>query len=123
MADQHWPVPDRRCEDKRVAKLAADVICLRDEVGDLKARVTGVEEGLSENTQLTSQIAGDTKFLRELLSEARGAIRFLCRIAQAWRFLLRYVVLPALAFVLLLYYFTHGYQFPEWFKGLAEWLK
>jgi len=116
-------IPERRSDDRRVTQLAADVIFLREEVGDLKTRVGGVEQALAANTTLTEGIARDTTFLRELMAEGRGAINFLCRLAAAWRFLVRYMLLPLLGSVLLIYYFTHGYQFPEWFKGLAEWVK
>lgn len=49
---------------------------------------------LTENTTTTRKIADDTSFIREAWAEGVAVVRFGCRLAAAWRFVLRNVFVP-----------------------------
>lgn len=93
-------------------------------VGHLEVQVATLEQGLRANTTLTQQIADDTSWLREVLNEGAGAIRFLCRLAKWWRFTVRYVLLPLAGLIvipyLIVYWFAHDYTLPLWVQRLLE---
>jgi hypothetical protein len=49
---------------------------------------------IEENTRLTQTVAEDTAFIRSILSDVAAGARMLCRLAAAWKFLLRQVFIP-----------------------------
>ena len=75
-------------------------------------RLNAQDVAIQENTALTKSIAEDTAFMRTAWAEGLATIRFFCRVAAAWRFLLRQVVvpvgLPAVFIYALIYYANHG---------------
>lgn len=65
---------------------------------------------IAENTAVTRQVAADTAFMREAWKDGIATVRFFCRLAAAWRFLLRQVVVPVglpSAFIYALWYYAH----------------
>jgi hypothetical protein len=75
-------------------------------------RLNAQDEAIQENTALTRNVAADTAFMREAWKDGIATVRFFCRLAAAWRFLLRQVVvpvgLPAVFIYALIYYANHG---------------
>jgi hypothetical protein len=75
-------------------------------------RLNAQDVAIQENTTLTKSIAADTSFMREAWKDGIATVRFFCRLAAAWRFLLRQVVvpvgLPAMFIYALIYYANHG---------------
>ncbi|MEX3933252.1 hypothetical protein AB4Y32_15865 [Paraburkholderia phymatum] len=75
-------------------------------------RLNAQDAAIKENTDLTKSIAADTSFMREAWKDGIATVRFFCRLAAAWRFLLRQVVvpvgLPLLFIYALIYYANHG---------------
>lgn len=98
--DMNW----REHISERVATIEVDIVTL--------------ERGLRANTTITQQIADDTSWLREVLKDGAGAIRFFCRVAKWWRFTLRYVLAPIGGVILIpylvWYWFAHDYTLPLW---------
>ncbi|MFX1675225.1 hypothetical protein PWR63_23745 [Paraburkholderia sp. A2WS-5] len=93
-------------------------------------RFEAQDAAIAENTALTrktdetvTRVAEDTSFMREAWKDGIATVRFFCRLAQAWRFLLRQVaipvVIPLFAAYAGLYYAAHGH-FPPW---LADTVK
>jgi hypothetical protein len=89
-------------------------------------RLNAQDAAIQENTTLTKSIAADTAFMREAWKDGIATVRFFCRVAAAWRFLLRQVVvpvgLPALFVYALVYYTNHG-QMPHWLEDAFKLLK
>ena len=79
-------------------------------IAELEQRVDGMEQCMSamrteltENTTTTRRIADDTAFIRATWAEGVAVVRFGCRIAAAWRFLLRQVFVPVVLPIGVLY--------------------
>lgn len=51
-------------------------------------------DAIQENTTLTKTVAEDTAFIRSILGDVAAGARLLCRLAAAWKFLLRQVFIP-----------------------------
>ncbi|WP_434663420.1 hypothetical protein P5W99_24320 [Paraburkholderia sp. A3BS-1L] len=72
---------------------------------------------------IVARIDQNTSSIVETWNDGARAVRFFCRLAQAWRFLLRQVaipvVIPLFAAYAGLYYAAHGH-FPPW---LADTVK
>ncbi len=53
-----------------------------------------VKGSVAENTNITKQIAEDTKAMREAWADGVATKRFFCRLAQGWDFMLKRVCVP-----------------------------
>jgi hypothetical protein len=51
-------------------------------------------DAIQENTTLTKTVAEDTAFIRSILGDVAAGARLMCRLAAAWKFLLRQVFIP-----------------------------
>ncbi|HEY1998794.1 hypothetical protein [Paraburkholderia sp.] len=72
---------------------------------------------IEENTTLTKTVAEDTAFIRSILGDVAAGARLMCRLAAAWRFLLRQVFIPVvlpLAGLWTLVRIVHHEALPEW---------
>lgn len=58
------------------------------------ARFNAQGDAIQENTALTKTVAEDTAFIRSILGDVAAGARLMCRLAAAWKFLLRQVFLP-----------------------------
>jgi hypothetical protein len=75
------------------------------------------DAAIKENTTLTKTVAEDTAFIRSILSDVAAGARMLCRLAAAWKFLLRQVFIPfvlPLAGLWTVYRIVHHDALPEW---------
>jgi hypothetical protein len=54
-------------------------------------RLSAQDVAIAENTALTKSVSEDTAFIRAAWAEGNVAVRFFCRLAAAWRFLLKQV--------------------------------
>lgn len=97
-------------------------LCQR--VDHLETRLNVIEGDLKDNTFLAEKIAEDTSAIRSLQEDAAAAVRFFCRLAKWWRFLVRYVLLPIGGMIampyLIWYWLAHDYTFPIWVQRLFE---
>lgn len=74
-------------------------------------------DAINENTTLTKAVAEDTAFIRSILGEVAAGARLMCRLAAAWRFLLRQVFIPVvlpLAGLWTLSRIVRHEALPEW---------
>ncbi|MFM0022206.1 hypothetical protein [Paraburkholderia azotifigens] len=88
-------------------------------------RLSAQDVAIAENTELTKAVAEDTAFIRAAWAEGIVAVRFFCRIAAAWRFLLKQVFLPIGFPVIGLYglwYYTQFHRFPVWLADFFKFL-
>lgn len=80
-------------------------------------RFVSQEGAIQENTTLTKAVAEDTAFIRSILGDVAAGARLMCRLAAAWRFLLRQVFIPfvlPLAGLWTLYRIFHHQALPDW---------
>ncbi|WAL81465.1 hypothetical protein OYT13_16630 [Pandoraea sp. XJJ-1] len=88
-------------------------------------RMSAQDIAIAENTALTQQVADDTAFIRSAWAEGIVAVRFGCRLAAAWRFLMRSVFLPFVAPFAALYgiwYYRHFHEFPDWLSATFKFV-
>ncbi|MEI7296578.1 hypothetical protein WCQ02_30930 [Paraburkholderia tropica] len=89
-------------------------------------RLNAQDEAIKENTDLTKSIAEDTAFMRDAWKDGIATVRFFCRLAAAWRFLLKHVAIPVgipgLLIYALIYYADHGVM-PSWVESAFKLIK
>lgn len=81
---------------------------------------------IAENTAVTRQVAADTAFMREAWKDGIATVRFFCRLAAAWRFMLRQVVVPVglpVLFVYALVYYGNHKTMPDWIESAYKLIK
>ena len=81
---------------------------------------------IAENTAVTRQVAADTAFMREAWKDGIATVRFFCRLAAAWRFLLRQVVVPVGmpgVFIYALWYYAHYGTVPSFAAEIYKLIK
>lgn len=74
-------------------------------------------------TRVVERVDQNTSSMVDTWNDGARAVRFFCRLAQGWRFVIRQVMLPVVIPLFALYaggyYYAHGH-FPEW---LADTVK
>lgn len=84
---------------------------------EINHRLSSQDIAIAQNTALTMQHSAETKSLREFMVDGANAAKFFCRLANAWRFMLRWIIFPTavplIAIYALMYYSVHG-VFPDW---------
>lgn len=78
------------------------------------------DAAIKENTALTQTVAEDTAFIRSILSDVAAGARMLCRLAAAWKFLLRQVFIPVvlpLTGLWALVRIVHHEALPDWISA------
>ena len=89
-------------------------------------RLNAQDEAIQENTALTRNVAADTAFMREAWKDGIATVRFFCRLAAAWRFILRQVVVPVGlpgVFLYALWYYAHYNAVPQWIAEMYKLIK
>lgn len=89
-------------------------------------RFEAQEAAITENTEVTKQVAADTAFMREAWKDGIATVRFFCRLAAAWRFILRQVVVPVGlpgVFLYALWYYAHYNSVPPWIGDMYKLIK
>lgn len=75
--------PDQSVQDDKITRMLNDETMARHEMGDdmrrdmraLQIRVSALERGVKENTELTETVSVDTKELLDLFRAAKGGFR------------------------------------------------
>lgn len=78
---------------------------------------------IEENTTLTKAVAEDTAFIRSILGDVAAGARLMCRLAAAWRFLLRQVFIPVvlpLAVLWSIVRIAHHEALPDWLSAAVK---
>jgi hypothetical protein len=86
-------------------------------------RLGAQDVAIEENTTLTKTVAEDTAFIRSILSDVAAGARMLCRLAAAWKFLLRQVFIPVvlpLAGLWALVRIVHHESLPDWVSAVVK---
>ncbi|MFD1557106.1 hypothetical protein ACFSHT_16005 [Paraburkholderia silviterrae] len=88
-------------------------------------RLDKQDEAIANNTKVTEKVAEDTAFIRSAWTEGITAVRFFCRFAAAWRFLMKQVLVPMGLPALGLYgfwYYVEFHRFPAWLSDCFKFL-
>lgn len=92
MIDQH-----------RIAELEKQMAASTARADNFEKCMADMRAELTENTTTTKQIAADTAFIRGAWADGVAVVHFGCRLAAAWRFLLRQVFVPVVLPIGVLY--------------------
>lgn len=88
-----------------------------------EVELSDLKKGIADNTNITRQIADDTKAMRDAWADGVATKRFFCRLAQGWEFLLKRVFMPLLIGALIFAMFRaifFGASLPEWASLIAK---
>ena len=96
---------------------------LNDVLQEIKAHLKRQDKALSEVNDKLDKVAKGTEDVVAMWNGGVKAVRFFCRLAEAWRFIIRQMALPIGAFFFLVYglvyLFSNGH-FPLWFGELIK---
>jgi hypothetical protein len=76
---------------------------VEDQFNAMNLRLSNQDMAIEKTASTVRQVAEDTAFMRQALADGMATVRFFCRLAAAWRFLLKQVFLPIGVPLLLLY--------------------
>jgi hypothetical protein len=96
---------------------------MKADVAAVKLDVAHLRNDISENTVVTRKIATDTAAILSAWNDGVAAKRFFCRLADAWRFILKQVLLPFGVPIMALYgfwYYTTYKEFPSWISAVFK---
>ncbi len=99
--------------DQVKSAVKADVAAVKLDVAQLRAEI-------SENTVVTKKIATDIASILSAWNDGVAAKRFFCRLAEAWKFMLKQVLLPFGVPIIAFYgfwYYTEFHSFPSWISA------
>jgi hypothetical protein len=100
--------------ERRFSKLEARI---EKSDAEVKDHLRSQDENIASIAAQVGQIGANTQAIIAMWDDGARTIRFFCRLAQGWRFLLKSVVLPVCIPVAVIYaviyYAEHGH-FPEW---------
>ena len=108
--------------DRRFSRLEARIDRSDTEVrGHLQQQDEKIEAVMS----VVARIDKNTSSIIETWNEGAKAVRFFCRVADAWRFLLRQVAVPVVLPGIGLYalwHYAHYHAFPVWVSDVYKLL-
>lgn len=108
--------------DKRFSRLEARID--RSD-HDVHGRFQQQDEKIEAVMKVVARIDKNTSSIIETWNEGAKAVRFFCRIAEAWRFLLRQVAIPVVLPGVGLYaiwHYAHYHAFPAWVSDVYKLL-
>lgn len=98
---------------------------VREHLQKQDGEIADIRTVVSETASAVALIQRDTQSMIETWNEGARAVRFFCRLAQGWRFLLRQVLipvgLPAIG-VYALWHYAHYHTFPNWISDVYKLL-
>jgi hypothetical protein len=108
--------------DRRFSRLEA-LIDKRDR--EVREHLQQQDTQIADLASLMAEVRGDTRAIIETWNEGAKAVRFFCRLAQAWRFLVRQVAIPVVLPGIGLYalwHYAHYHVFPVWLSDVYKLL-
>lgn len=112
-------------EDKRWNWVLNQLRALNLRQSTQDVELANVKGSVAENTNITKQIAEDTKAMREAWADGVATKRFFCRLADAWNFMLKRVCIPvgiSLAVWAVGRAIFYGAPIPEWLSAVLKLL-
>jgi hypothetical protein len=111
-----------RAGDKRFSRLEARIDKSDREV---REHLQQQDTQIADLVALMADVRNDTRAIIETWNEGAKAVRFFCRIAEAWRFLLRQVAIPVVlpgVGLYALWHYAHYHAFPVWLSDVYKLL-
>jgi RsiW-degrading membrane proteinase PrsW (M82 family) len=96
---------------------------MRAQFSAMNTRLSNQDVAIAQNTELTKRVSDETRGVREFMKDGASAAQLFCRMAAAWRFMWKWVIVaiggPSIFLYSLFYYAVHGH-FPPWFTAVAS---
>lgn len=111
-----------RAGDKRFSRLEARIDRSDHEV---RGHLQQQDDKIDAIASAVARIDANTSSIIETWNEGAKAVRFFCRVADAWRFLLRQVAIPVVLPAVGLYalwHYAHYHAFPVWLSDVYKLL-
>lgn len=92
---------------------------------DVREHLQKQDAEIADIKGLMAEMRADTRSIIETWNDGARAIRFACRLAQGWRFLLRQVAVPVVLPGIGLYavwHYAHYHAFPTWISDVYKLL-
>lgn len=92
---------------------------------DIKAHLLSQDTAMATMAEKIDNNVQGTQSIVEMWNGGVKAVRFFCRLAEAWRFLMKQVLLPFGLPLLALYggwYYSAFHRFPEWLADCFKFL-
>jgi hypothetical protein len=92
---------------------------------EVKQHLRQQDDKIDEIVSAVARIDANTSSIIETWNEGAKAVRFFCRVAEAWRFLLRQVAIPVVLPGVALYalwHYAHYHAFPTWLSDVYKLL-
>lgn len=110
-------------EDKRWNWVLNQLRALNLRQSTQDVELANVKVSVAENTNITKQIAEDTKAMREAWADGVATKRFFCRLAQGWDFMIKKVCIPV-GVTLIVWAvgraILYGSPIPDWLAVLIK---
>ena len=98
----------------------------QESIKDIKLHLDTVDtwrhEVVDPHIKRMDRVADDTRALRTFMEETAGAAHLMCRFATAFRFTIRYIIIPAAVLVVMGNAVFGGSITPAWFLKLKALL-
>lgn len=91
----------------------------------MNIRLSNQDVVIESTAAAVKQIAEDTKAMRDAWNDGVAVKRFFCRLAEAWKFMLKQVLFPFGVPLLALYgiwYYSQFHRFPTWLGDCFKFL-
>ncbi|CAN0620573.1 putative phage transmembrane protein [Burkholderia multivorans] len=116
-------VEDRlRAGDRRFSRLERRI---DESDAAVKSHLQQQDEKIDEVVSTVAKIQANTQFMVDTWESGARAVRFLCRLADAWRFLSRQVAIPVMAFgavALIVIRYARHEPVPDWANLIVKLL-
>lgn len=112
-----------RAGDRRFSRLEARIDRSDQET---RQHLHDQDEKIDELVRVVQRVDQNTSSIIETWNDGARAVRFFCRLAQGWRFLLAEVAKPVVIPALIVYagwYYTRYHQFPTFITDVYKFAK
>lgn len=99
------------------------IVLLEGQMSEMRNAVATMSGMMGKLNDQVTEIARDTKEIREIWIESRGAFRLFRRAAAVVKAVFTYLVLPVGVVCGAVYAWTHHGKAPEWLSSLLEIVK
>lgn len=109
--------------DRRFSRLEARIDRSDQET---RQHLRSQDEKIDELVRVVQRVDQNTSSIIETWNDGARAVRFFCRLAQGWRFLLGEVAKPVVIPALIVYagwYYTRYHQFPTFITDVYKFAK
>lgn len=111
--------------ERRFSRLEQRLNQISQEAKETKAHLQKQDVSIAEVATAVRDIQKNTQSMVDTWQDGTHAVKFFCRLAQAWRFVLRQVFLPLGLPGIAIYgvwYYTEFHRYPTWMADTFKFL-